>query len=288
MNQTPYQVHRIPRLDGHLHACDYAGAGPAFVLMHGFPDHQGIYDELVPLLVAAGRRVVTFDFLGFGRSAKLPGAVYSFEQQLGDLETVAEKLALGRFVPVAHDASGPAAINFTLEHPAQVAALHLLNSAYDDARPMLWPEMIALFADPSLRALSQAIARSPAQFGWLLGWQAAQFGASLPVAQRTHFEQVTGTLIADNFTTEPSSGPAFLQLASGFFAELAKNTQQLARLETLDIPVKLIWGALDPYITADVAKDRASRFKHASLHLLEGGHWIQTDQPAAVAREMLS
>ena len=288
MNQTAYQEHRIPRLDGHVYARDYAGAGPAFVLMHGFPDHLGIYDELVPFLVAAGRRVVTFDFLGFGQSAKSPGATYGFAQQRGDLETVVEQLALGRIVPVAHDASGPAAVNFTLEHPAQVAALHLLNSAYDDARPTLWPEMITLFADPNLRALSQAVARSPAQFGWLLGWQAAKFGASLPLAQRAHFDQVTGALIADNFTNEPSSGPAFIQLASEFFAELARNTGHLTQLETLDIPVKVIWGTLDPYITADVAKDRASRFKHASLHLLEGGHWIQTDQPAAVAREMLA
>ena len=289
MNERPiYTEHRIPRPGGSLYAREYAGAGPAFVLMHGFPDHLGIYDDLIPFLVAAGRRVVAFDFLGFGHSDKSPDATYGFDQQLGDLETVAETLALGRFIPVAHDSSGPTAINFTLDHPEQVAALHLLNSAYDDEKPTLWPEMITLFADPMLRALSQAVARSPAQFGWLLGWQAAKFGYSLPPEQKAHFEAVTGTLIADNFTTQPGSGPAFLQLASGFFAELARNTARLPKLKTLDVPVKVIWGSLDPYITTEVAKDRASQFKRASLHLLEGGHWIQTDLPAAVAREMLS
>ena len=63
----------------------YPGAGPAFVLMHGFPDHLGIYDDLVPLLVAGGRRVVTFDFLGFGRSDRPAGASYTFEGQVEDL-----------------------------------------------------------------------------------------------------------------------------------------------------------------------------------------------------------
>lgn len=289
MNEQPICTeHRIPRLDGYLYARDYPGSGPAFVLMHGFPDHMGIYDELIPFLAAAGRRVVAFDFLGFGRSDKSPGLTYDFGQQLGDLETVAEALTLGSFIPVAHDSSGPTAINFTLDHPEQVAALHLLNSAYDDEKPTLWPEMIALFADPDLRALSQAVAQSPAQFGWLLGWQAVKFGERLPPVQKAHFEQATGTLIADNFTKQPSSGPAFMQLASHFFAELARNTKRLPQLETADVPVKVIWGSLDPYITTDVAEDRASRFKRASLHLLEGGHWIQMDLPAAVAREMLS
>ena len=55
--------------------------------MHGFPDNLHIYDDLVPHLVAAGRRVVTFDFLGFGASDK-PGTGYSFAQQMGDLEAV--------------------------------------------------------------------------------------------------------------------------------------------------------------------------------------------------------
>ena len=44
------------------------GRGPAIVLMHGFPDDLHLYDRLVPEL--AGRRVVSFDFLGWGASDK--------------------------------------------------------------------------------------------------------------------------------------------------------------------------------------------------------------------------
>jgi len=286
--QSNFTEHRIPRLEGHVYARDYAGKGPAFVLMHGFPDHLGIYDQLVPFLVRAGRRVVTFDFLGFGQSDKSTGAAYDFRQQLGDLEAVAEALALGKFIPVAHDSSGPTAINFCIEHPERVDSMCMLNSAYDDALPVRWPEMITLFADPNLKALAQAIAQSPAQFGWLLGWQKERFSEGLPPDQKARFETVTGQLIADNFIRQPGSGPAFIQLASGFFAELARNTKRLPLVEALEVPVKVIWGSLDPYITVDVAKDRASHFKHASLRVLDGGHWIQSDLPAEVAREMLS
>jgi alpha-beta hydrolase superfamily lysophospholipase len=63
------------------------------VLMHGFPDNLHIYDDLIPYLVAGGRRVVTFDFLGFGALDKLPDATYSFKQQLGDLDSVVEHSA---------------------------------------------------------------------------------------------------------------------------------------------------------------------------------------------------
>ena len=66
---------------------------------------------------------------------------------------------------------------------------------------------------------------------------------------------MTEQLIADNFTRQPSSGPAFVQLASDFFGELARNTARLPELKTINIPVKVIWGEFDPYITSDVAKD---------------------------------
>ncbi len=34
--------HHVPRGQGRVYARDYAGVGPAFVLMHGFPDNLHI------------------------------------------------------------------------------------------------------------------------------------------------------------------------------------------------------------------------------------------------------
>jgi haloalkane dehalogenase len=89
-NHAHFLERHIPRVQGTVYARDYEGGGPAFVLMHGFPDNQQIYDRLIPHLVAAGRRVVTFDFLGYSASDKPADANYSFRQQLGDLEAVLE------------------------------------------------------------------------------------------------------------------------------------------------------------------------------------------------------
>jgi haloalkane dehalogenase len=283
-----FTEHRIPRGEGSLYARDHAGTGPAFVLMHGFPDNLHIWDDLIPYLVASGRRVVTFDFLGFGASDKPVGAPYSFKQQLGDLEAVVEGLGLGKIVPVAHDSSGMATLNYALSHPDGVDFVIMLNSAYSEDSTVLWPEMITLFATRSMQSLAIAIAQSPEQFGWLLRWQQKKFLAPLPEAQKPHFSTFIGPLISDNFIVQPGAGPAFVQLAAEFFDEHARNAEHLTALKTLDIPVKLIWGQYDPYITVAVAERRQSQLKNASLTVIPAGHWLQADEPAQVAKAMLS
>src|SRR6266852_2434853 len=182
MSSAPikFSEHHMPREEGRVYARDYAGSGPAFVLMHGFPDNLHIWDDLIPHLTARGRRVVTFDFLGFGASDKPAGAAYSFRQQLGDLEAVVGGLGLGTIVPVAHDSSGMASLNYTLAHPEGVDSVIMLNSAYAEDSTVLWPEMITLSATESLHALAVAIAQSPEQFGWLLTWQQQKFQDPLP------------------------------------------------------------------------------------------------------------
>ncbi|MDB5605987.1 MAG: alpha/beta hydrolase fold protein [Bradyrhizobium sp.] len=283
-----FSEHHIPRGEGRVYARDYQGDGPAFVLMHGFPDNLHIWDDLIPHLVASGRRVVAFDFLGFGASDKPSGATYSFKQQLSDLEAVVEGLALGKIVPVAHDSSGMATLNYALAHRAGVDSVIMLNSAYCEDTTVLWPELITLFATRSMQALAMAIAQSPEQFGWLLKWQQKQFQDSLPEAQKSHFNAFIGPLISDNFIVQPSAGPAFVQLAAQFFDELARNARHLPELGTLDIPVRLIWGKYDPYITVAVAERRQSQLKNASLIVIPAGHWLQADEPAQVAKAMLS
>jgi haloalkane dehalogenase len=287
-NLIKFSEHHIPRGEGRLYARDYSGSGPAFVLMHGFPDNLHIWDDLIPYLVAGGRRVVTFDFLGFGASDKPAGAVYSFQQQLGDLEAVVAGLDLGKIVPVAHDASGMATLNYALAHPDGVDSAIMLNSAYSEDSTVLWPEIITLFATRSMQSLAIAIAQSPEQFGWLLKWQQKQFVDALPEVQKPHFSTFIGQLISDNFTAQPSAGPAFVQLAADFIEEHARNAKRLPELRTLDIPVKLIWGQYDPYITVAVAERRRSQLKNASLTVIRAGHWLQADEPAQVAKAMLS
>lgn len=286
MDTPNYTEHRVPVSGGSLYVRDYAGDGPAFVPMHGFPDNLHIYDEIIPYLVAAGRRVVAFDFLGFGASDK-PGHGYSYPQQMGDLEAVIAHRDLDRIVPMAHDSSGPTAINYTLAHPDRVASLAILNSAYDKPKEIIWPEFVELFASKAFAKLAMAVAASPEQFGWVLQWQQKQFRDALPEHLQANFDSITGRLIADNFI-HAGSGTAFAHLASQFHEELARNTLRLPHLASLEMPVKVIWGDFDPYITTAIGRDRASHFKNATFLALPGGHWVQSDVPEDVARALLA
>ena len=286
MNTPSFTEHRVAVIGGSLYVRDYAGEGPTFMPMHGFPDNLHIYDEVIPYLVGAGRRVVAFDFLGFGASDK-PGSGYDFAQQMGDLEAVVAARGLDRIVPVAHDSSGPTAVNYTLAHPDRVASLAILNSAYDEPAEIVWPEMVELFATKAFAALATAVAGSSEQFGWVLQWQQKQFNDALPPHLQEHFASVTGRLIADNFINA-GSGTAFAHLASHFHAELARNSARLPELAALRMPVKVIWGEFDPYITTAIGRDRASHFGNATFLSLPGGHWVQSDVPEDVARALLA
>ena len=285
---TPYTEHWITREGGRLYARHYPGNGPAFVLMHGFPDNLYIYDGLVPHLTHAGRSVVTFDFLGFGASDKHDAAAYSFKQQLGDLEAVVATLKLGKVIPVAHDAAGPAAINFALQHPDKVHGLCLLNTLYGATPAARLPELIELFAQPGLATLAAEMIQSPEQMGFLLNFQFGKFQASLTERHQAHSAAVLGPIVVNSFMQQPSSARAFVQLAADLFAEIGRNTARLADLKNLDVPVTILWGSHDPYLTAGMADDFKHHLPHASVSFVDAGHWLMIDEPALVAQKMLA
>ena len=132
------------------------------------------------------------------------------------------------------------------------------------------------------------MAQSPAQFARLLAWQAQKFAEPLPASQKPHFLEFIAPLVADNFIAKPSSGRAFAQMAAQFYEELRRNSARLPLAAALDLPVKVIWGAHDPYLGLAMGEERATRFKNSSFHALQAGHWLQSDQPELFARELLS
>ncbi|MGT2440738.1 alpha/beta fold hydrolase [Bradyrhizobium betae] len=282
-----FQERYVSRPGGRLYVRDYPGSGTPFVMLHGFPDNCRIYEELAPLLSAAGRRVIAFDFLGFGQSDKPSGFPYTFEQQLADLKVVIDDLGTGSVIPVAHDAGGPAAINLALDHPELVASLCLLNTYYASSAAVRFPELIELCADPALKKLALAIMTDPRQAGWLLRFQQAQFQVNAPAEQQARFEQLLQPIINENFAKPPSSGPAFLSMAGDARANLDYNTRRVAALREFRAPVQLIWGVFDPYLTKAVAEEIASKFPRARLTSVDANHWLQIDAPQLVAKSML-
>ena len=171
-----YREHFVPLKQYRIYAREYAGAEPAIILMHGFPDNLHLYDRLVPHL-APRRRVVTFDFLGWGDSDKPSGYAYTATNQVFDLDAVIRQLKLSQVILVAHDASGPPAIDWALAQPEQVAGLVLLNTYYCAMPTLKAPEAIWLFSTPVVRTVARFVSTL---FGHLIfrrmyGWQVGKF-----------------------------------------------------------------------------------------------------------------
>src|SRR6476646_528539 len=79
-----------------------AGSGDPLLVLHGFPTCSFDWREVIEPVRAAGRRVVLFDFLGFGLSDK-PDIRYSIRGYADTTEAVARATGLERVVLVSHD-----------------------------------------------------------------------------------------------------------------------------------------------------------------------------------------
>jgi haloalkane dehalogenase len=270
-----------------LHVVDRPGEDPPFVMMHGFPDDHRIYDRLAPLL--SPRRVIAFDFFGYGQSGR---AARTEEQTTPgkDLTAVLDSLALDEVVLVGHDASGPAAIEYGLEHPVRVPQLVLLDTYFGHAPALRLPEMIRLFADHELAPVADAMLADPAQLLWLLNHTARQFfGTDELPPDGIAVTSILPQFFADADT--PDALAAFRAWTGTLFADLDEQDARIAsgQLETADLPVTLIVGADDAYLGPDLARHLAELFAKSDVTIVpHASHWPQWDQPDVVARDLLA
>jgi len=265
-----------------IHARAQQGEEPAIVLMHGFPDNHHLYDRLVPEL--RGRHVVVFDFLGWGESDKPTDRDYTFANQAGDLDAVVDGLGLDRVLLVPHDASGPAAINWALDHPERVHGIVALNTFYSlppEASPNP-PEAIRLFSDPAFARLTEHFAESPEQFRWLYDWQVGGF------IQSDEVREEFVPLLYQQFEKEPSTLRPFLQLNADLNAAVLADTERHPELGAFTAPVTFAFGEHDTYLSPALGRAMAALFPHGEATTIAGaGHFPQLDAPADVAEVIL-
>ena len=77
------------------------GAGQPVVLIHGYPLSGRAWDKQVPELIDDGRRVITYDRRGFGKSSQ-PATGYDFDTFAADLQVLLETLDLRDVTLVGH------------------------------------------------------------------------------------------------------------------------------------------------------------------------------------------
>ena len=279
-----FEVHTVTRSGHDLHVRVFpaqASSGkPTILLLHGFPDTSHLYDRLAPLL-AGERRVVTFDFLGWGRSDKPSDHEYDAASLLADLDAVIAYLGAQTVMLVAHDISGFPVIDRALAHPARIDRLVLLNTIYSPSRAAVPPAAIARFSTPGVRREISVFLSSTFDSIW----------------QRSYLEQV-GQFFCDGETRAQylkvfvaharESRRAFFGLNRVLISEVSSRKQRVGDMQTFDKPVSIIFGAEDQNLNAGVARELDALFPNSELHLIDGAcHYVQLDAPEAVARLIL-
>jgi pimeloyl-ACP methyl ester carboxylesterase len=278
-----YQETAVRRDQHRIHVRDHPGAGPPLILMHGFPDNLHLYDRLVPYL-SSPRRVVLFDFLGWGGSDKPSGYPYTTANQVGDLDAVITQLGLEQVILVAHDASGPPAIDWALDHAERLAGLVLLNTYYCEMPTLRRPEAIWLFSTPAVRRVARPVSQ---MFGsWIFRrmywWQVGRFIRDADV--RREFVP----LLYQQFDATPSARPAFFRLNEDLLPMVRSHTDKIPRLREFRRPVRIIVGDADYTLNSGVARTFHEFLPGSELFLILGArHFVQLDEPEQVARLIL-
>ena len=81
------------------------GSGSPVVLIHGFPLSGRAWERQERALIAAGRRVVTYDRRGFGKSSQ-PSTGYDYDTFAADLDKLITALGLRGFDLAGHSMGG--------------------------------------------------------------------------------------------------------------------------------------------------------------------------------------
>lgn len=105
------------------------GNGEPILLLHGWPTNSQLWNAQVEVL-KSNYKVITLDWLGFGKSDKSTDFHYTFSKSKEILDVVLEKLLKPheKINIVAHDIGGPPAILWAHQNPKKVKRLILLNT----------------------------------------------------------------------------------------------------------------------------------------------------------------
>jgi pimeloyl-ACP methyl ester carboxylesterase len=255
---------------GYSIAYSSSGEGEVVLLVHGITTYSFIWRKIVPLL-DKNYRVLTIDLPGCGNSSKQLEQTYSIKNHAQLLKSFVQKLHIEKFHLVGHDVGGGVCQIFAVNYPEMLFDLTLVNTVAYDFLPV---QPIIAMRTPIIRQFAMAT---------------LDFGTLRMIVRRGlyHPEALTSELM-DYFWAPMKTREgrkAFLHFA----ASLDNNnlTEISDKLSKLTLPVLIIRGDGDPYLSGVIAEKLAKNIPNSSLvKIATGGHFIQEDEPLRLAEEM--
>jgi len=235
-----------------------SGAGlKTIVFLHGFGGCSEIWRD-VALSLATEARILAYDLPGHGHSLEcegMGGAKPAAQAILADLAA----RRLGRVHLVGHSMGGAIATLMALADPDRVASLTLL------APGGFGSEINAGL----LRRYAAATGRREVRASL-----AAMSGPrSVPP------DHVVDALC--RMRKQPGQLQALIDIAAAMTMDDRQGVIPRAQLDTLDMPVMVVWGAEDPLLPVEQAEALPSHF-HLH-HVLDAGHMLVEEAPGLIA-----
>lgn len=289
--------------------------GPLVILAHGFPELAFSWRHQIPVLAAAGYRVLAPDQRGYGESSRPDDvAAYDITALTGDLTGLMDDAGAQRAVVVGHDLGAMVTWNMPLLHPDRVAAVAGLSFP-PVPRPQTPPTQafrrifgdnffyILYFQQPGVADAELAADPRRAMRRLLGGMRAPQDQAA---ALRMVAPGPEGFI---DRLAEPERLPGWLTdevldyyvaqyTRSGFtgalnwYRNFDRNWEIMGSpaAGTIGVPALFIGGTADP-VLAFTRTDRAGELVKGPYRqvMLDGaGHWIQQERPAEINAELLA
>lgn len=266
----PFDSNYLDMGPGRLHYVD-EGEGRPVVLLHGNPTWSFVYRHLIEGL-SDSYRCIAPDLFGFGLSDKPRDWSYRVRDHAAIVEQFVEELGLSEITFVGQDWGGPAAINYAIEHPDDVDAFVLMNTA-------MWPQT----EDPVARTFGRVMntplpklldRRYNVPVDWIMPRFFGDKSAWTPMLRR-HY-------------AEPLNNPADRKGAITAVRELTGSAPFLAELweqrETIaGMPALLCWGMQGPVFRRAALGRWQALFPEArTVEYPKAGHFVQEERSEAV------
>jgi haloalkane dehalogenase len=275
---------RFMRVNGHrMHYVD-EGNGDPVLLLHGNPTWSFLYRKFIPLLKAAGHRVIAPDHIGFGLSDK-PAREHdlSLENHIANLAEFIRCLGLKRVTVVCQDWGGPTGLACAMLDPAAFKAVVVMNT-------WAWPEPTVFHSSVFPWRMMHAPVVAPYLFQRrnIL----VERGLYLSVVHRARF--LEEALPAYRFVM-PDYDSRLLTRVFPRLIPLRPDDRSAATMSWLEqslrdskIPALIVWGKEEIVFPAECAQRFKALLPHAKGPLwVTGSHFLQEDSPEEICGHIL-